>query len=60
MSVKLIGFDADGDKVYRDDASGQVCLASTVQGAEWTFECGGGRTLADYARKFGPITEEKP
>lgn len=59
-TVELIGFDADGDKVWRNDVpGGLVTYNDTEQGAEWTFECGGGYTLLDYAARFGPITEEK-
>ena len=59
MSVILIGYDADGDKVWMDEETKQVTMNGTQQGAEWTFECRGGRTLESYVRTFGPISEEK-
>ena len=57
--AEFIGFDADGDKVWRDSSTGLVTYASTQQGAEWTFECGGGTTRPLYDRKFGPVTSTR-
>lgn len=56
--MKFFGFDADGDKVWQH-ADGRVTHNPTLQGAEWTFECGGGQALDYYIAKFGPITKEK-
>lgn len=58
-SVTFLGYDADGDKVWQH-ADGRVTYNDTQQGAEWSFECGGGKRLASYIAQFGQITKEKP
>lgn len=57
--VTFLGYDADGDKVWQH-TNGRVTHNPTRQGAERTFECSGGKSLAWFEARFGPITKEKP
>jgi len=57
--VEFIGFDADGDRVWRDCDTGRVICANTRQDAEWHFETYGGMDRALYDRKFGPVTSTR-
>ena len=55
MAVILVGFDKDGDLVWRND-EGLMTHSETQEGAERAFEWEFGRTPEDYIRRFGPIT----
>jgi len=56
MKVSLFGTDSEGDKVWLDEKSGRVTYNDTQQGAEWTFECGGGVSPEDYEKRVCKIT----
>jgi hypothetical protein len=57
MSVVLFGHDSEGDKVWLDQKSGRVTYNETQQGAEWTFEMGGGTSVENYEKRVCPITQ---
>jgi hypothetical protein len=61
VTVKLLGYDCDGDRVYQDDESGKVVQADAIKRARellnYPDDC---PSLEAYAAIFGPITKRKP
>lgn len=60
-TVEFLGYDRDGSRVWRI-SNGKVVCASDAQEAGWLDAQARkgatvGRTLEEYAKKWGPIVE---